>query len=329
MRILAVDDDPIILELLKQFIEAFGEHELTVAESGSEALDLINGSEAAVFDCFLLDIQMPLMDGITLTREIRLLEAYSDAPVLMLTTMSDKRYIDAAFTAGATDYITKPFEVSELRARLALVEALVQARRANTQKVAIDQTAPTDQKSPQICEELELHEPISIYDVDNVIEYVAMENYVTRLSRSSLFGSTAFAFSIRQIEKFHDALSAFEFNCLVTDVAEVISDSLASKQFLMSYAGHGTFVCVTESGWRPETQKLMDSINLALSRIELYNNSGERLHPRVSAGDPLRLIWKSGSSALEALASAHTSAEYASVAHERRMNDFWLPEKSA
>lgn len=107
---------------------------------------------------------------------------------------------------------------------------------------------------------------------------------------------------MRDIEAFHQALNAFEFSGLISDVAEVISDTLAGHQFLMSYGGDGTFVCVTESGWRPDTERLMDDVNLALSRMELFNNKGEPLEPRVSAGSAVRMIWKSGNAVMNALA---------------------------
>ncbi|MDF3416066.1 response regulator [Sulfitobacter sp. M57] len=329
MKILAVDDDPIILELLDQFVCMIGEHELTTALSGPEALQLLEASEAEVFDCFLFDIQMPQMDGIDLTKNVRSLPSYTDTPILMLTAMSDKRYVDAAFSAGATDYITKPFEVPELRARLGLVEGLVQARQERTRKIFATQniSSPSEPDAPDNA--LELHEPISIYDVDNVIEYMAMQNYVAQLSRGALFGSTTFAFTIRKIDEHHQSMTPFEFYSLISDVAEIISDTLAGHQFLMAYAGSGTFVCVTESGWRPKMSALMDAVNLSLSRTELYDNSARKLYVRVSAGEAIRLIWKSADSVMEAVAAAHTSAEAASEAHERSMSDLWSVEQRA
>lgn len=326
MKILAVDDDPIILELLTQFVDAFGGHELTTASSGSEALELLRANQKSNFECFLLDIQMPGMDGIELTQQIRTSVRYVDTPILMLTAMSDKRYVDAAFSAGATDYVTKPFEVAELKARLGLVEGLVQARQSHTSKIFAAKKLGVRDLPDLSTDAIKLHEPISIYDVDNVIEYMAMENYVTQLSRGASFGSTTFAFTIRKIEQHYGSLSSFEFYSLISDVAEVISDTLAGHQFLMSYAGGGTFVCVTENGWHPNMKTLMDGVNLSLARTELYNNSGQELYVRVSAGDAIRLIWKSTSAVMEAVAAAHLSAEAASDQHERSLTDFWLVE---
>lgn len=329
MKILAVDDDPIILELLSQFVEVVGGHQLVTAPSGKHALDLVHTSKEAAFDCFLFDIQMPKMDGIELTKKIRKLATFVDTPILMLTAMSDKRYIDAAFSAGATDYVTKPFEVSELKARLQLVDELVTTRRIKTNKIFAVQSpfappAPVEGRAT-----IELHDPISIYDVENVIDYPAMENYVRQLARGSMFGSAAFAFTIRKVKEHHQLMSSAEFSFLISDVAEVISDTLAGHQFLMSYVGSGTFICVTESGWCPDMKGLMDAVNLSLSRTAIYDNSGQQLFVRVSAGETVRLIWKSENSVMEAISTAYLSSEAASVAHESSMNDFWLAPQKA
>ena len=103
-----VDDEPGILELLKVYLEAEDAHEVVTATSGAEAL-VIDKADAD-FECLLVDIQMPLMNGIALVEHVRSMPDYVHVPVIMLTAMSQRSYIDKAFTVGATDYITKPFD---------------------------------------------------------------------------------------------------------------------------------------------------------------------------------------------------------------------------
>ena len=327
MKILAVDDDPIILELLAQFVDAFGGYTLTTAESGFEALEVIAAKESGKFDCFMLDIQMPGMDGIELASLIRDTARYADSPILMLTAMSEKRYIDAAFAAGATDYVTKPFEIAELKSRLNAMTNIVTSRKSRTSKIFSTkglsaQNAPAETMLP-------LHEPVSIYDVENVIEVVAMENYVAQLSRSAQFGSTVFALSIRRINEFHEALTGFEFHSMISDVAEVISDTLSGHQFLMSYAGNGTFVCIVEAGWRPEMRSLSEAVNLSLARAELFANDGQRIQPRLCAGHAIRLVWKSSEQILDSLGVAQASAEDAARRYDSSLSDLFLYGQSA
>lgn len=328
MKILAVDDDPIILELLTHALEIVGNHKLVTSESSIEALEIAKNHVEEPFDCFLFDIQMPHMDGMLLTRKVRGLHAYAASPILMLTTMSDKRYIDAAFAAGATDYLTKPFELSELKSRLAHVARLVEARQSHTQKLFAVNAAAKANGTGEAPGSVPLNEPLALYDIENVIEQRAMQNYVEQLSRSALFGSTAFAFSIRKVESFHHAMSPFEFFCLISETAQVISDTLKGHQFVMSYAGNGTFVCISESGLNSEVMRLMDSVNLSLARTKLYDNMGEQVCPRVSAGNAVRLVWKSDRSIMEAVAQARMTAEAASAAYDsapnkRRAAEIW------
>lgn len=321
MRILAVDDDPIILSLLDAFFSSFKNHDVTMVASGPEALKLIEKVGDDVFDCFMLDIQMPHMDGIELTSRIRKLPAYSDTPIIMLTVMSQKLYIDNAFAAGATDYATKPFEVRDLNARIGMAEALVNARKANPywHRNAVELGEASDGTASKNL----LHEAFSINDVDNVIDCFAMENYVTQLSRSALFGSTVFAFTIRQIADYHAELSSYDFHGMIEDSAETISSCLADRQNLITYAGNGTFVCIVESGNFPDMGELTDTVNIAFSRAEVYRTGGERLHPRVCAGQAIRLVWKKGTAVLNALSDVQASSESAAAEYDKSRFDYF------
>lgn len=323
MRILAIDDDQIILQLLEEFMSAIGGHELETAGSGVEACDILSAHSTALYDCFLVDIQMPGMDGIELVKNIRVMECYRKTPVLMLTAMSEKRYIDGAFAAGATDYVTKPFEVTELKTRLGLAEKLAGKRKASVKNIFAANKLQETQSQQGESQAFQVYEPINIVEVNNVIEVVALENYVSQLSRSSLFGSTCFAFSIRKVQEYYDEMSSFEFSGLITDVAEAVSDALAGYQFLMSYAGNGVYICVSESGWLPDMKKLQERVNLQLAITPFYNNHGEQLRPRVAGGEATRMIWKSGESLLETLASAHASAERAAIEREQELRDLF------
>ena len=327
MKILAVDDDPIILELLSHFIEGMTDHTLVTAECAAEALQVIKDNARAPFDSFLLDIQMPVTDGIQLASQVRSMKQYIEAPILMLTAMSEKSYIDAAFSAGATDYVTKPFEMTELKARLSLVERAVDGLATRTSKIFAAKAVTHHNGKPERA--VQLHEPMAIHDVNNLIEFMALENYVQQLSRSDLFGSICFAFNIRDVEHFHGSMSNFEFCSMLSDVGEIISDTLDGCQFLMSYAGGGTFVCITESGWRPDPRLLANDINISLAKTELFDNRGEHINPRICAGKAVRLMWKTNSSVMDALSEAHVSAEEATANYQKVQNDFWNVGRTA
>jgi two-component system, OmpR family, KDP operon response regulator KdpE len=117
MRILVVDDEPQITRVLRTSLQSNG-HEVTVAQDGSAALDLFLKAEP---DLVITDLAMPGMNGIELTRAIR---ERSAVPVIVLSVRNQDASKVAALDEGADDYITKPFSIQELMARVR-----VQARR--------------------------------------------------------------------------------------------------------------------------------------------------------------------------------------------------------
>ena len=117
MRILVVDDEPQITRVLRTSLQSNG-HEVTVAQDGAAALNQFLKAEP---ELVITDLAMPGMDGIELTREIR---ARSQVPVIVLSVRNQDAQKVAALDEGADDYITKPFSIQELLARVR-----VQARR--------------------------------------------------------------------------------------------------------------------------------------------------------------------------------------------------------
>jgi two-component system, OmpR family, KDP operon response regulator KdpE len=113
-RVLVVDDDPQIRRVMRTTLEAKG-HEVIEAGSGEQALELA-GSEK--LELILLDFNLPGRTGVETCREIR---SVSTAPVIMLTVRDASQDKIEALDAGACDYITKPFAMGELLARIRAV----------------------------------------------------------------------------------------------------------------------------------------------------------------------------------------------------------------
>jgi two-component system KDP operon response regulator KdpE len=111
MRILIVDDEPQITRVLRTTLQSNG-HDVTVAQDGIEALDLFMKKQP---ELVITDLTMPNMDGIELTREIR---QRSQIPIIVLSVRSQDTAKVAALDEGADDYITKPFSIQELLARV-------------------------------------------------------------------------------------------------------------------------------------------------------------------------------------------------------------------
>lgn len=128
--ILAVDDEPHILELLQYNLESAG-YEVVKAETGEEAMDYIE-NQAYDFAVILLDWMLPGIDGIEVLKRIRMNERYMNVPIIMLTAKSDEISKVVGLEVGADDYLSKPFGVHELMARM----KAVMRRSGGVQKVA-------------------------------------------------------------------------------------------------------------------------------------------------------------------------------------------------
>lgn len=108
--ILAVDDQKVMRDLVSAILTAEG-HDVTVAEDGTQALDLARQYQ---FDMVLSDINMPNMNGISLVSKLRRLEHFEDTPIIMLTTESSDFKKDKAKKMGANGWLQKPFQPERL-----------------------------------------------------------------------------------------------------------------------------------------------------------------------------------------------------------------------
>lgn len=303
MRILSVDDDPVILELLVAVLASMGQTDVTTAESAAEAFDIIK-DDPKPFDCFLLDIQMPGIDGIQLCKSLRLMPEYKRTPILMITAMSDKGYIERAFASGATDYVTKPFDIVELGARVKVAETLVDAWQMP------DAGADHTGEYFNYDKPYGINEKLPIHDVEGVIDYIALENYVSQLSRGMLFGSSVFAFSIVEVDRIFKSTSAFDFEALITDVAEAITFCLKRTQHLVAYAGNGTFVCSTGAGQKIEPGFLKVDLREIINSMDLCSSDGRSIVFSIELSKLVRLTFRSNQNVIKSLAEVCQSARH-------------------
>jgi two-component system, OmpR family, KDP operon response regulator KdpE len=121
MRILVVDDDPQIQRMLRSQLSARG-YDVRVVDNGPDALLAVADEEPHLV---LLDITMPGMDGLEVCRQLR---EWSSVPVILLTAADVPQTKIAALDLGADDYLTKPFHMGELLARVRAVLRRVEAR---------------------------------------------------------------------------------------------------------------------------------------------------------------------------------------------------------
>lgn len=111
LSLLLVDDDAELCSMMQEFFGEAGHH-LDVAYNGRDGLtQILSGS----YDLVILDVMMPVVDGVTVLQQIR---RRTDVPVIMLTARAEQKDRVLGLNAGADDYVPKPFDADELHARI-------------------------------------------------------------------------------------------------------------------------------------------------------------------------------------------------------------------
>ncbi len=138
-HVLVVDDDPAIIRLLCTNLKARG-YNVTTAMDGKECLEAV---EKDFVDLIILDIMMPKLDGVEVCRRIR---EWSNVPIIVLSARGDEKDKVKCLELGADDYLTKPFGIAELLARIKTA-----LRHSDTSRLA------ASQPSTFTCRDLEIN----------------------------------------------------------------------------------------------------------------------------------------------------------------------------
>jgi len=134
-RILVVDDAATVRMYHRKLLSDAGWH-TEEALNGVEALECVHAQESdEAFDLYVVDVNMPRMDGYSFVRELRRLELRHQAPVVMVSTEAQRQDVDAALDAGANGYLVKPAQPLDLVLSAALLLGDREAARAATQGV--------------------------------------------------------------------------------------------------------------------------------------------------------------------------------------------------
>ena len=129
MKILIAEDEFTTRRLLQTYLEKWG-HEVTAAKTGLEALQLFEQGDYAMV---VTDWSMPEMDGLELIGRIRALPRADSVYIVLVTARSQAEDVVEGIEAGADDFVTKPFDRDELRARMRAGERIVTSLRTITE----------------------------------------------------------------------------------------------------------------------------------------------------------------------------------------------------
>jgi CheY-like chemotaxis protein len=272
MKILAVDDEPMVLNILQTSLSRIGFNDFVGVTSAREALALIAKQD---FDCFLLDIRMPVMNGIELTKAIRQTRKHADTPIVMITSHSELPVIDQAFAEGATDYITKPLDWIEFNSRIRNVKRLVNERK----RVAALEAQAFGKKRKSF------EEPRYFADVGTMREYLAFENYVLTLSRKRLFMFSFLAIHVTNAANLYTEVDEQEYDEILQDVSLSLFDAMQSHHAVFAHAGGGDFIAAFNRFDHVDPESVLEKARFALAEYDfLYGLDGIQA-PHLVAGD--------------------------------------------
>ena len=302
MKILAVDDDSSVRMLLEHALTPSGNYDLTVACSAKEALEALDRTSSA-FDCFLIDIQMPDINGIDLTKLIRQTPEHAHKPILMLTAMHDKEYMDRAFMAGATDYVSKPFNFTDLYSRIS------DAQNLTLEKARLAGRLNTEQNikwSLGVTKDKALDHAISQSDVDGMIAYGEFDNYLLELARRPQQKASVIALKIVSPVLVNTEISLNEFSAILRRASLTLRAAFSHLAPSVSYRGNGTLLCAIEKQLSATREMLENQINSHLLEAPVTANCSKM---RIFLGDPIPLSSKSDAGVWDIMWSAIDSVE--------------------
>lgn len=306
MKILAVDDDSSVRMLLENALTPSGNYDLTVACSAKEALEELDCSNST-FDCFLIDIQMPDVNGIDLTKVIRQTPEHAHKPILMLTAMHDKEYMDRAFMAGATDYVSKPFNFTDLYSRIFDAQNLTLEKARLVGRVNMEQNIKW---SLGVTKDKVLDQAISQSDADGMIAYGEFGNYLLELARRPQRKASVVALKIDAPVLGHTEISLNEFSAMLRKVTLSLRAAFPHLAPSVSYRGNGTLLCVIEKQLSATREMLEHQINSHLLEASVTDNFSKM---RIFLGDPIPLCSNSDAGVWDIMWSAIDSVERRAV----------------
>ncbi len=273
MSILVVDDSRMSRALIKALLEKSGYKNVKTAESASEAFEIlgINGEtvrETPDIDLVLLDIVMRDMDGIEACRRIKCEKLLRDIPVVMVTGKSNKETFEKAFESGAMDFISKPVDKIELKARIGSALSL---------KMETDRRKNRELKLIKLAEQLEqankeLHRLSSIDGLTGIANRRTFDKMVDKEWKRALRQERPIALAMIDIDYFkpyNDHYGHQEGDDCLKKVARCIANSLKRPGDFVARYGGEEFVIIFPEITGENATTIADLVRKAVADLKL------------------------------------------------------------
>lgn len=281
MRIVCVDDDPVFLAILMQVLERLEQTQVRGFGDPVEVarLAVLGRLEA---DLFLLDLEMPGMDGTTLCAALRQSEAHRNTPVVMLSSVRARDRVKAALAAGANDFLNKPLDQLELEARLAMV-ARVLEERARASALEADMGSLREQAEFAFGYD----DPVLPGAETGLVDYLALENHLLSLGWAGLPGTVVMGFRLCNAPWAWQHLERADYFDFLAEAGELILEQMAGLPCRLAYAGSGDFLAVLDRGAKIDAAEMQAGLDAARGPLwHAYRSLGIPA-PEIRAGLPV------------------------------------------
>ena len=261
-RCLVVDDEPRLRQVLMRLMEADGFvcHE---AGSGVEALEVLQRTGVTLV---LSDLRMPQMDGLELLRRIR--AAYPDTAVVMITAVADVEVAVSCLALGAMDYLTKPFHLEEVRARV--MQALEKRR------LIVENRGYQERLEERVQAQARRLEGLFLGSVQALAEALDAKDPYTRghSIRVSQYSSVI----ARALDLAPDVIRQIELGGHVHDIGKIgVREAVLNKAGPLTEEEYEHIMTHTLTGWRILSPLLADApicLNIVRSHHERFDGRG-------------------------------------------------------
>ncbi|MGA2126572.1 MAG: response regulator [Xanthobacteraceae bacterium] len=268
MRILLVDDSEDARDITEAMLISAHFRDVVTATSAWEAFKILDlgqtTSQAPGVDVILLDIVMPEIDGIEACARIRKDTRYCDIPIIMVTSLEDMESLSNAFVAGATDYVTKPVNRTELvaRVRAALKLKGELDRRQARERELVSFLSGWGQRRAKIL----------VDDVTGLFVDEVAEAYLSAVGASGHDQVSVLALTVDRIESYRTTHGEYAARCVLEQVAQAIRNVPATVGVIAAAYRNGPMVLIAPGMDASAAARLADHLRTTVSQLRIANS---------------------------------------------------------
>src|SRR5919112_2537842 len=268
--ILVADDEPVNLALIKRRLE-WEEYRVETAEDGGQAVE---AAKRLLPDLIMLDVMMPVLDGLQACRLLKEDPSTRDIPVIFLSALDDTDTKVSGLSLGANDYISKPFRVEELLARVAV------AIRLKRERDLLQEDAEDQRRRAEAAREMSMTDALT-----GLLNRYGLQRALQRELSDARRYARALSCLLLDIDFFksvNDTHGHAAGDAALMQAARVLTESVRGSDVVCRYGGEEFLVLAPETDARG-AHSLAEKIRLAVSS-RLFGDGGRAFALTLSAG---------------------------------------------